>query len=103
MRLADAGVGALVLPSLFEEEILHEQVVLTAAWHAGAEQFGEATSYFPALPSFPDAVDRYLANLEQTKARVAVPVIASLNGLLAGRMGPVRRGSSAMPARMRSS
>jgi dihydroorotate dehydrogenase (fumarate) len=79
-RLVDAGVGAVVLPSLFEEEIIHEQVELSSVLEAGAEHFAEALDYFPALPSFPSAPDRYLAGLEAIKARVPVPVIASLNG-----------------------
>jgi dihydroorotate dehydrogenase (fumarate) len=83
-RLADAGAGALVLPSLFEEEIIHEQVELTSVLQSGAEQFAEALDYFPALPSFPSAPDRYLANLEAIKARVPVPVIASLNAFSPG-------------------
>jgi dihydroorotate dehydrogenase (fumarate) len=83
-RLADAGAGALVLPSLFEEEIIHEHVELTAALEAGAEHFPEAIDYFPALPEFPSAPDRYLQNLERIKARVAVPVIASVNAFSSG-------------------
>ena len=83
-RLADAGAGALVLPSLFEEEIIHEQYELTSVLEAGTEHFAEALDYFPALADFPSAPDRYLANLEHTKARVAVPVIASLNAFSPG-------------------
>ena len=79
VRLADAGVGAIVLPSLFEEEIVHEQVELAAALEAGAEQYAEATDYFPSLPAFPTTPERYLDNLARTKDRVPVPVIASLN------------------------
>ena len=78
-RLADAGVGAIVLPSLFEEEIVHEQVQLGTALEAGAEQYAEATDYFPSLPAFPNTTERYLDNLARTKAHVPVPVIASLN------------------------
>jgi dihydroorotate dehydrogenase (fumarate) len=83
-RLADAGAGALVLPSLFEEEIVHEQMELTSVMHAGTEQFAEALDYFPKLPSFPSTPDRYLANLEAIKARVPVPVIASVNAFSPG-------------------
>lgn len=83
-RLADAGAGALVLPSLFEEEVVHEHVELAAALEAGAEHFAEAINYFPALPDFLSAPDRYLANLERTKSRVSVPVIASLNAFSPG-------------------
>src|SRR5262245_53621311 len=73
-RLADAGIGALVLPSLFEEEVIDEEVRLTSALQAGTEQFAEAVDYLPALPDFPNASERYLAGLERTKARVTVPV-----------------------------
>jgi dihydroorotate dehydrogenase (fumarate) len=69
---------------LFEEEIIHEQVELTSVLQSGAEQFAEALDYFPALPSFPSAPDRYLASLEAIKARVPVPVIASLNAFSPG-------------------
>jgi dihydroorotate dehydrogenase (fumarate) len=84
VRLADAGAGAIVLPSLFEEEIIHEQVELTAALEAGAEHYAEALDYFPTIAQFPSAPDRYLANLERTRARVSVPVIASLNAFSSG-------------------
>jgi dihydroorotate dehydrogenase (fumarate) len=83
-RLADAGAGALVLPSLFEEEVVHEQVELTTVLEAGSEHFAEALNYFPELPAFRDAWYRYLANLEEVKARVSIPVIASLNGSTPG-------------------
>jgi dihydroorotate dehydrogenase (fumarate) len=83
-RLVDAGAGAIVLPSLFEEELVQEQVELTSALQAGSEHYAEALDYFPAVPSFPDARDRYLATLEAVKGRVAVPVIASLNAYSAG-------------------
>ena len=48
-RLVEAGVGALVLPSLFEEEILHEELELTRALEAGTDQFPEALDFFPAV------------------------------------------------------
>jgi dihydroorotate dehydrogenase (fumarate) len=78
-RIEDAGAAAIVLPSLFEEEILHEEVGLTRALEAGSEHFAEALDYFPAVPSIENAGDRYLARLEAIKARCSVPVIASLN------------------------
>jgi dihydroorotate dehydrogenase (fumarate) len=83
-RLADAGVGAIVLPSLFEEEIIHEHVQLTATREAGTEHFAEAIDYVPAMPQFRSAPDRYLAHLERVKALVSVPVIASLNAFSSG-------------------
>ena len=56
-----------MLPTLFEEEIVHEQVELTSVLEAGTEHFAEAIDYFPTIPDFPSAVDRYLANLEKTR------------------------------------
>ena len=82
--LADAGVGAIVLPSLFEEEIVAEEVGLSYALEAGSEHFAEALGYFPAAPSFTSAADRYLELLQQVKKAVAVPVVASLNASSSG-------------------
>src|ERR1700730_2162319 len=83
-RLEVAGAGAAVLPSLFEEEILHEEIELTRAMEAGAEHFAEALDYFPATPVFETATDRYLALIERTRAAASIPVIASLNGTSTG-------------------
>ena len=65
--LADAGVAALVLPSLFEEEIVAEEVGLSFALEAGSDHFAEALDYFPATPNFTSATDRYLALLERPR------------------------------------
>jgi dihydroorotate dehydrogenase (fumarate) len=78
-RLERAGAGAIVLPSLFEEEIVAEEIELNRSLEQGTEHFAEALDYFPAIESFVGAADRYLASLEQVKAQVAVPIIASLN------------------------
>jgi dihydroorotate dehydrogenase (fumarate) len=78
-ELAEAGAGALVLPSLFEEDILAEEVGLSFALESGSGQFAEALDYFPAVPGFTSEADRYLELLENTKKAVGVPVIASLN------------------------
>ena len=51
-RLERAGVGAIVLPSLFEEEVLAEEVGLAASLEQGAEVFAEALDYFPAVNTF---------------------------------------------------
>ena len=56
-----AGVGAIVLPSLFEEEILAEEIELNRSLEQGTEHFAEALDYFPAVDSFVGAADRYLA------------------------------------------
>ena len=82
-RLAAAGVGAIVLPSLFEEEIVAEELELAAALEAGAGVNPEAGDYFPPVEGTTLA-DRYLANLTRIKAAVDVPVIASLNATSMG-------------------
>ena len=84
-RIAAAGAGALVLPSLFEEEVVHEEVSLQDALHAGSEHFAEALDYYPSsAQDFPSITDRYLENISEIKKRVDVPVIASLNGTSPG-------------------
>jgi len=82
--LAGAGAGAVVLPSLFEEEVLAEEVGLSFALESGSEQFAEALSYFPPVTNFTTVADRYLQLLEETKKAVEVPVIASLNAFSVG-------------------
>ena len=82
--LDEAGVGAIVLPSLFEEEIVNDEVGLNRSLENGTGQFAEALDYFPAVNSLPGVGDRYLANLAAIKARSSVPVIASLNATSTG-------------------
>ena len=84
-RLAGAGVAAVVLPSLFEEELRQRAAVDAAAWEAGTDSFAESLSYFPGLAvsaSEPSA-SQYLSLVERSAA-VGIPVIASLNGVSAG-------------------
>ena len=80
----EAGAAAIVLPSLFEEEIVNEEIQLNRSLEAGSEQFAEALAYFPSIPSIAGAGDRYLARLESIKSQSAVPVIASLNATTSG-------------------
>jgi dihydroorotate dehydrogenase (fumarate) len=80
-RLADAGVGAIVLYSLFEEQ-LREQAARTARLvDSPAEAFAEAQSYFPAVVAEDPGPRHYLHLVERAAGAVAVPVIASLNGV----------------------
>ncbi len=83
-RLQRAGVGAIVLPSLFEEEILAEEIGLNRSLEQGTGIFAEALDYFPAVHSFAGAADRYLAALERVRASALVPIIASLNASSVG-------------------
>jgi dihydroorotate dehydrogenase (fumarate) len=80
----EAGAAALVLPSLFEEEILHEELELNRSLEAGSDHYAEALDYFPPVHELPTAGDRYLALVETVKAQSSVPVIASLNATRAG-------------------
>jgi dihydroorotate dehydrogenase (fumarate) len=83
-RIAESGAAAIVLPSLFEEEILREEIDLNLALEAGAEHFAEALDYFPSIDEISTAADRYVANVAAIKAAVGVPVIASLNATSVG-------------------
>ena len=83
-QLEQAGAGAIVLPSLFEEEIVEEEIGMTRSLEAGTNAFAEALDYFPAVNTFVGAGDRYLARLEKMKAELGIPVIASLNASTAG-------------------
>jgi dihydroorotate dehydrogenase (fumarate) len=75
----EAGAAAIVLPSLFEEEILREEYGINRSLEAGSERFAEALDYFPDVGELMGAGDRYLQRLEAIKAQSSVPVIASLN------------------------
>jgi dihydroorotate dehydrogenase (fumarate) len=83
-RLADAGVGAVVLYSLFEEQLRREAAVNARLADTGAESFGEALTYFPDVAEEEPGPRRYLSLLERAAATVDVPVIASLNGVTPG-------------------
>jgi dihydroorotate dehydrogenase (fumarate) len=80
LRLQEAGASAVVLPSLFEEEVEREEDELTRALEQGAESFAEALDYFPALHAVESTAERYLSGVARTKEQLDVPVIASLNG-----------------------
>jgi dihydroorotate dehydrogenase (fumarate) len=75
----EAGASAIVMPSLFEEEILHEEIELTRSLEAGSEHFAEALDYFPDIGEFASVGDRYLAKVELLRSQSSVPIIASLN------------------------
>ena len=83
-RLEAAGVGAVVMPSLFEEEILHEEIELNLAIEAGSGHFAEALDYFPGVDALETAADRYMRDIDRLKSAVRIPVIASLNAATPG-------------------
>jgi dihydroorotate dehydrogenase (fumarate) len=83
-RLARAGVAAVVLPSLFEEELRRQAACDAALAQAGTESFAESLSYFPEEAGAEPGPRQYLSLLERAAAAVDVPVIASLNGVTTG-------------------
>ena len=83
-RLADGGAGAVVLYSLFEEQLRQAAARDAAAAEAGTDSFAESLSYFPPAASADGAPRHYLSLLERAAGAVDVPVIASLNGSTTG-------------------
>jgi dihydroorotate dehydrogenase (fumarate) len=79
-ELEDAGGAAVILPSLFEEQIELESLHLDRALSHGIDSYAESLSYFPDLMSYNQGPDGYLEHLRRARAAVGIPVIASLNG-----------------------
>ncbi len=84
-QLEEAGVAAVVLPSLFEEQIEHEAMAIHQGLEFGAEITSEVFGgFFPELDSYNTGPDHYLDNLRRARTELSVPVIASLNGTSVG-------------------
>lgn len=83
-RLEDAGAAAVVLYSLFEEQITHESRELDHYLSRGTETFAESLSYFPDLERYNIGPEPYLEHLHRVKQAVGIPVIGSLNGVSTG-------------------
>jgi dihydroorotate dehydrogenase (fumarate) len=83
-RLEDAGAAAIVMNSLFEEQIAMEQLATVSHVDAHEGSYAEALSYFPGVEAFRLGPDDYLDQVQRIKQTVAVPVIASLNGASLG-------------------
>lgn len=83
-RLEDAGVAAVVLPSLFEEQIEHEQMAAHNLMLTGAELSPEARGFFPEMQKYNTGSDNYLKLIGDAKKALSVPVMASLNGFTPG-------------------
>lgn len=83
-QLEDAGASAVVLPSLFEEQLTAESLEIDRWLETGAESFGEALGYFPALDDYNTGPDHHLELVQKAKEVLDVPVIASLNGTTPG-------------------
>lgn len=81
LRMEDAGAGGVVLFSLFEEQIRKEEEMMGVVHAQTSNSFAEASTYFPDLEDYHLGSRRYLELIRAAKARVEMPVIASLNGV----------------------
>jgi len=79
-RMEEAGAGAVVLHSLFEEQIVLDSESLDRFLNAGSESYAESTSYFPDLGAYDIGPRAYLDHIRAAKKALKIPVIASLNG-----------------------
>lgn len=77
----DAGAAAIVLPSLFEEQIEHEELQVHGVLEAFTESYPEALTYLPDIGDYNTGVEPYLKHVEDAKRDLEIPVIASLNGI----------------------
>lgn len=83
-QLEDAGVSAIVMYSLFEEQITHESQALDYFLNRGSESYAEAMTYFPEMEDYNIGPDSYLKLVGKIKQSVDIPVIGSLNGVSTG-------------------
>ena len=83
-KLEAAGVSAIVMYSLFEEQIIHESLELDHYLTRGTNSFAEAQTYLPDIGTYNMGPDKYLDHLSALKKAVSIPVIGSLNGVSRG-------------------
>jgi dihydroorotate dehydrogenase (fumarate) len=83
-RMEDVGAAAVVLHSLFEEQITLESRELDRSLSAGTESFAESLTYFPDMTSYNLGPEGYLEHIRKAKAAVSIPIIGSLNGVSTG-------------------
>jgi len=79
-QMEDAGAGAIVLPSLFEEQVRDEERLLEVLTNVGNDSNPEAESYFPSAMKYNTGSQGYLDLIARARAAVGIPIIASLNG-----------------------
>ncbi|TAK14244.1 MAG: dihydroorotate dehydrogenase-like protein [Anaerolineae bacterium] len=84
-QLEQAGASAIVMYSLFEEQIVRESLAMNQFLEQGTESYAEALSYFSQVGRYSIGPERYLEQVKQLKDAVAIPIIASLNGISRGR------------------
>ncbi len=83
-KVEDAGAAAIVMRSLFEEQITSEQLATNRSIETPADSFAEALSYFPSPAKFALGPEEYLEQIRKVKEAVGIPVMASLNGATPG-------------------
>lgn len=83
-RMEEAGAAAVVMHSLFEEQLQRERYELHHHLTHGTESFAEALTYFPELSNFRVGPEAYLEHIRQAKEKTSIPIIASLNGCSVG-------------------
>jgi len=83
-RIEDAGASALVMYSLFEEQITHDSLELDNYLERGTHSYAEAMNYFPDIGNYNLGPEPYLEHLHKIKQEVSIPVIGSLNGISSG-------------------
>lgn len=83
-QMQEKGIAALVLPSLFEEQVLLQEKELYYSLTSGTESYAESLSYFPDIDNYRFAPEEYIAYISKLKKFVKIPIIASLNGISAG-------------------
>ncbi|MEK7484030.1 MAG: dihydroorotate dehydrogenase-like protein, partial [Planctomycetota bacterium] len=83
-ELEDAGASAVVIYSLFEEQITHEENALDHYLNYGTDSYAEALTYFPEPKSFLTGPEEYLEHIRKIKKSVDIPIIGSLNGTTDG-------------------
>jgi dihydroorotate dehydrogenase (fumarate) len=83
-KLGDAGIGGIVMYSLFEEEIIHEGLALDHFLNQGTDVSQEAQTSFPDFEHYNTGPEGYLKQIEKLKKDLSIPVIASLNGTTTG-------------------
>jgi dihydroorotate dehydrogenase (fumarate) len=83
-RMEDCGAAAIVLPSLFEEQIHVESNNLDRFLWQGTESFAESLTYFPDMTGYNMGPDGYLEHVRKAKQTAGIPIIASLNGISTG-------------------
>lgn len=83
-QMEDEGAAAVVLYSLFEEQVNHESQTLNQYLTQGVESYAEAVTYFPQAPEYRSGPEDYLEHIRRAKETLDIPVIGSLNGVSTG-------------------